>query len=113
MTSKLFIGRIVADHLGTLRSVRNERGSPLDLFVFYSLPLVLAEALWLSKWQMPALFGNAVLTSVSIVTGLMFSVLALLYQARHSDGGRDAIARARLQEIFHNVSYMILDIVKN
>lgn len=110
MTSKVNIGRIFADHCGTLRNYRTRKLSWLDVGFFFGLPTALGMALWKIGWSPGEPFLQGGLAAMSIMTGLMFSILVLLYDFRRKGGASDEqeLERNRLQELYYNVSYMIL-----
>lgn len=110
MFSKIDIGRIVRDHLATLRDDATGQRMKSDYFLFFGLPLVLASFLLLvlDLSQDRGAVGILV-TSLSIFAALLFNLLLLIYDVvrKHEPGSRN-LRDALLSQVYSNISFAIL-----
>ncbi len=118
MFAKINILQILRDHWKTLTDGGSNQPSPSDIFVFFVIPIILGITLpcfgiLLSDTSVPIL-----LASFSILTGLLFNILVLLFDLIRkentsvtTDPAIKAAVQTRLKvlhDTFANISYSVL-----
>ena len=120
MFSKISVTAIVKDHLSTLKNNRTGKPHYPDIFLFIIFPAVIAGILVRGEVQLNDGLVNALITSLSIFSALLFNLLLLVYdisgkEASSRNTSNDPVERkkavrkhALLREIYINVSFSIL-----
>lgn len=120
MFNKISITAIVKDHVSTLRNSRTGRLHYPDVFLFIILPAIVSILLVHLGIHLNDPLVNALITSFSIFSALLFNLLLLVYDI----SGKEAVSaatisdpvekkkavrrRSLLREIYINVSFSIL-----
>ena len=116
MSSKLNVGRIVKDHLDTMRDEGTGRLSSIDIFSFFAVPILVAGVSSYFNWRFSSDAISAAISSLSIFAGLLINVLVLIYtvslnqekQVNQENQDRIDLERRYLEQIFANISCSIL-----
>ena len=112
MFSKINIKYILIDHIKTLRSHRTGKFSIGDIALFLGIPLMLSSFLSFgSHIRLDVNFINALVTSLSVFSALLFNLLLLIYDILRKDNKESLGAETRrqfLKEIYANISFSIL-----
>lgn len=107
---KIDVVPIVRDQLRTFVDARTGRLLWSDLLVFYGVPAAVAGGAWVMGWRIAS--AGHVLTAVALMTGLLFNLLILLFDAavRIRDGAGEFMAHRRklVRELQANVTYTLL-----
>jgi len=112
MFSKVNIWVIVTDHIRTLRNFANNRISVEDILLFLVTPTAASLFLtFLLRFTLDLNAINALITSLSVFSALLFNLLLLIYDILRKEGGAHAQATLRrkfLSQIYANISFCIL-----
>jgi hypothetical protein len=119
MFSKISIFGIIKDHIGTLRDNRTNKIYIPDIILFFVIPGIISSVMIQFEIRLNDGFVNALITSFSIFSALLFNLLLLVYSIsdkpennyNNSDAlERDKVVRRRilLREIYINISFLIL-----
>jgi hypothetical protein len=112
---KINVWMIVADHFKTLRAFRSNKTSAEDVILFLILPILGALALVLFldvRLDVNAI--NALITSLSVFSGLLFNLLLLIYDLlikENSEEDPSTLRRTFLGQIYAHISFTILTAV--
>ncbi len=113
MFSRINIWLIVLDHFKTLRDFATNRVSMEDILLFLVTPVVGSLGLVFGlhfKLYTEAL--NALITSLSLFSALLFNLLLLIYDIlRKEDPDDPSLRRKFLSQIYSNISFGILNAV--
>jgi len=110
MFSKINIGRIIRDHLDTLRDDATGQRMISDYILFFGLPLV-SSGLLLFGLSLPIDQGavGILVTSLSVFAALLFNLLLLIYDiVRKAEGQNASLKEKFLGQIYANISFAIL-----
>ena len=118
---KISFWQIIVDHLSTLRNDISGRLSPLDLIIFYALPVLVGVAAFLTPLKVSKDFYNISVTFFGVFVALLlnFQVAAFgIYNRKWTSDKDEKLALNRekdaelkkrlLNEINSNISYLIL-----
>ncbi len=120
MFTKISIFSIIKDHISTLTNNKNNRIYFPDIVLFFVLPAIIAALMFYSGVALNDSLVNALITSFSIFSALLFNLLLLVYdiagkiaEPRPTDDDELQIKqriqrRELLREIYVNVSFEIL-----
>lgn len=119
MFTKISVAGIVKDHISTLKSNQTNQIYYPDIFLFFLLPAILSSLMVYSGVPLNDGLVNALITSFSIFSALLFNLLLLVYDiaGKSSDEikvtdpleiKKVAQRRELLREIYVNVSFSIL-----
>jgi hypothetical protein len=118
MFSKISILEIIKDHIKTLKSDETKRIHCPDIFIFFVIPGILSSAMLALGVFLNDGFVNALITSFSIFSALLFNLLLLVYgisDKPRNESSSDVLERKAaikrriiLREIYVNVSFSIL-----
>jgi len=123
--TKISVASIVKDHINTLRSDRTKRIYYPDIILFFVIPAILSFLMIYNEISLSDGLVNALITSFSIFSALLFNLLLLVYDiaGKNSDDTKtppsNKVAdpleirradqrRELLREIYVNVSFSIL-----
>lgn len=119
MFAKISVIGIVKDHISTLRSNQTNKIYYPDIFLFFCLPAVLSGLMTYTGVLLNDGLVNALITSFSIFSALLFNLLLLVYDIAGKKSNDTGISDplevkknnqrgALLREIYINVSFSIL-----
>lgn len=122
MFSKISVLSIVKDHIRTLVNNRTGKISYGDIFLFFLIPAVISVALVHKDILLNDGLVNALITSFSIFSALLFNLLLLVYDIAGKSAEQNNQSkltdpveirkvtqrRELLREIYINVSFSIL-----
>lgn len=118
MFTKISVLCIIKDHISTLTSNRTNQIYFPDIVLFFVLPAIIAGLMFYSGVALNDSLVNALITSFSIFSALLFNLLLLVYdiagkiavQSPVIDPLDQQITQRRelLREIYVNVSFAIL-----
>lgn len=109
MLNKINIAGIIIGHLNTLVDARSGKRSIKDITLFYVSPVIAACLYWWAGQVMKPEMTDTLVTAGAIFTGLLLSLLVLVYDQRsklkecHDD--TSVSIKTGLQELFYNISY--------
>lgn len=112
MTSKISIGRIIADHFRTFKN--GDRYDKPDIFIFFVIPAIVAIVAVAQSCEIPGALSSVLITALTILAGLLFNLLLLVYDVAQVQGSTDIPAKAAktkrllLKEVYANISFAIL-----
>jgi hypothetical protein len=109
MLDKIDVGRIITDHIDTLRDFRTGRRKKGDFVLFFILPLVAGAFAVLFVDAAKA--TGILLTSLSVFAALLFNLLLLVYesiQRARSEPSPDRLKIRILREVYANISFCII-----
>lgn len=104
MVSKINLGRIVFDHVKTLKDNRNGGYNLGDILLQFLVPGIVA--FFVRDVDLDNSKLGIIITSLSVFAGLLFNLLVLIYSAR--DRIQDDVHPDLLPETYTNVSFGIL-----
>lgn len=112
MSSKINVGRIVVDHIFTLRNEKADSISKSDIILMFALPAAIGVAF---EWMDLIINRDdvGILVSIfAILAGLLFNVLVLMYSISKSildiPISQKEDRERLLSQAFANVSYAVL-----
>ena len=112
MFSKVNIWLIVTDHVQTLRNFANNKVSIEDILLFLVTPAAASLLLtFFLRFTLDLDSINALITSLSVFSALLFNLLLLIYDILRKESGAHAQATLRrkfLSQIYANISFCIL-----
>lgn len=125
MFNKINVLQIIKDHFFTLKNNQNDKLSLADVATFILLPLVISVLLVQLKIYLNDGVSNALITSFSVFSALLFNLLLLIYGLVEKENERakrekektypsqDDLDRIRtkvsiLREVYSNISFCIL-----
>lgn len=119
MFSKISIFGIIKDHIETLKDNRTNKIYIPDIILFFVIPGIISSVMIQFEIRLNDGFVNALITSFSIFSALLFNLLLLVYSISDKPENKyknlDALENERiirrrrlLREIYINVSFLIL-----
>ena len=90
---------VIQDHIKTMYDARNGRVSRRDLAFFYGVPILVSIAYLIFAWGVRGL--DNLLAALSIMTGLLFNLLVLLFDTAVRTRDRDAIGKQDPERVAH------------
>jgi O-antigen/teichoic acid export membrane protein len=110
MLGRINVGRIVKDHLATLRNDVTGERMRSDYFVFFGLPLLVAFFLvFVLNLSLDQGAVGILVTSLSVFAALLFNLLLLIYDVvRKIERRRQGLKERFLSQIYSNISFAIL-----
>lgn len=79
MFDKISIANIIKDHVRTLKNNKTKKISYLDIVLFFLLPLTISSFIVYVGMSLNDALVNALITSLSIFSALLFNLLLLVY----------------------------------
>ena len=107
MFDKINVVQIVKDHLDTLKNDNTKKPGNDDYFIFLILPLVLSTALLYFEIFLSEGAINIIITTLSILVGLLFNVIVLIFDIIKRDSSIKLKNRI-LKQLLSNISFTIL-----
>lgn len=119
MFTKISVVGIIKDHISTLKNGRTNKLHYPDVILFFIIPAVISGLTTYLEIPLNDGLANALITSFSIFSALLFNLLLLVYdisgknldQTKYTDPvdiKRIVQKRELLREIYVNVSFSIL-----
>jgi hypothetical protein len=119
MFDKISIANIIKDHISTLKNNKTRKTSYLDITLFFLIPLAISSFIVYVGMSLNDALVNALITSLSIFSALLFNLLLLVYDISEKKSGlpeatdpvenkRRIKTRELLREIYINISFSIL-----
>ncbi len=112
MFNKVNIWLIVSDHVSTLRNYANNKVWIGDILLFLLTPIAAALLLtFVLRFELNIDAINALITSLSVFSALLFNLLLLIYDILRKESGGPTQANLRrkfLSQIYANISFSIL-----
>ena len=103
---KINILKIIKNHLKTLVNDNDKKPDFSDWLVFLLIPLFSAGVLTYFDVKLSDKLTNLVITTLSILVGLLFNVVVILFDIIKRDNSKNLKNRL-LEEILTNISYSI------
>jgi hypothetical protein len=118
MFNKINVLQIILEHAATLKEHGNSRPSRNDWFLFFGLPIFASAILVYEQLYLTDAVITALLACISVLTGLLFNVLVLIFSAIRKElpanGDTPSIKENKklktqlLRETFANISFSVL-----
>lgn len=122
MFTKINVAKICSDHYQTLKDVGDKEVRKGQVFVFFIAPIIASAVILYFVSTLADKFIEILITSMSILTGLLFNLIVLLYDIINkakddfskvqAEGLQNNIGQKKLRldflkEIFSNISFGI------
>lgn len=114
MSSKINIVKIISDHFSTFRDENTRKPAFLDYVVFLILPAVLGIGSYYFGICFPEDQFSVFISALSILAGLLFNILFLIYSLSDSGDDVQKMSKKRIdlrnrfiREVFANISFSI------
>lgn len=107
MLSKINIFQIITNHLATLRNVNTKRMAFDDLLTFLLIPLIISIGLILLKVCLNDSAITIIITTLSILVGLLFNVIVIIFDIIKRDNTK-RLKNKILHELLTNISFSII-----
>lgn len=104
---KINVGRILAGHFKTLRNHNTGKVEFDDVFTFLILPIIGASTLSCFGIQLNDSATNIIITTLSILVGLLFNVIVIIFDIIKRDSSKK-MKNELLNELLTNISYSIV-----
>nr|WP_321412845.1 hypothetical protein [uncultured Allomuricauda sp.] len=103
---KINIIGIIKDHLKTLVNDNSQKPDFSDYFTFLIIPFVVSGILIWLKIDLSDKATNIVITTLSILVGLLFNVIVILFDILKRDNTQQ-VKNDLLKQLLTNISYSI------
>lgn len=103
---KINIKQIIKNHLATLVNDNSKKSEFSDWLTFLIIPLIVAGILCYLKIELSERAINIVITTLSILVGLLFNVIVILFDILKRDNS-ERIKNRLLKQLLTNISYSI------
>ncbi len=107
MLNKINIKNIIVNHLDSLRNHNSKKATFDDWFTFFLLPISVSCILIFFKVTLSSEAINIIITSLSILIGLLINVIVLIFDMIKRDN-KNYIKNELLRELLSNISFTIL-----
>lgn len=107
MFKKINISQIVKNHFATLQNANTKKADWDDYFTFLIIPILLSAILIYFKIYLETDAINIIISSLSILVGLLFNVVVLIFDIIKRDKSND-IKNTVLRQILSNIAFTIL-----
>lgn len=105
--TKINIGKIISSHLKTLRNDNSDKLEWDDVLTFLIIPIVGASALSYFEIKLSNSATNIIITTLSILVGLLFNVIVIIFDILKRDSSKK-IKNKLLNQLLTNISYSII-----
>lgn len=105
--NKINIIQILKNHLSTLKNDNTKKAGFDDWFTFLILPSLITGLLIYFKKELKDDAINIIITTLSILVGLLFNVIVLIFDIIKRDATQK-IKNTILKELLSNISFTIL-----
>lgn len=105
--SKINISKIVKNHLATLVNDNSKKPDFGDWFTFLIIPMIFASLLVWFNILLTDRAHNIVITTLSILVGLLFNVIVIIFDIIKRDNSQK-LKNELLTQLLTNISYTIL-----
>lgn len=103
---KIDVFDILTNHFSTLVNDNTKRPELTDWLTFLIIPVIIASALTYFKVELTERATNLVITTLSILVGLFFNVVVILFDIIKRDSSKNLKNRL-LEQLLTNISYTI------
>lgn len=107
MLDKINISKIVENHFNTLRNANTKKAELDDYITFLFIPIIATGLLIWKKTFLDTNSINIIITTLSILVGLFFNVIVLIFDIIKRDKNNN-IKNVVLKELQANIAYIIL-----
>jgi len=107
MFKKINISQIVKNHFATLQNANTKKADWDDYFTFLVIPILTSAILIYFKIYLKTDAINIIISSLSILVGLLFNVVVLIFDIIKRDKSND-IKNTVLRQILSNIAFTIL-----
>lgn len=107
MLKKVNITSILSSHFDTLKNDNTKKADFDDYFTFLFLPVLVAGLLIYFKLFLTDNAINILITTLSIIVGLLFNVIVIIFDIVKRDNSKNIKNRV-LEQLLSNISYTIL-----
>lgn len=104
---KVNIKEILKSHFSTLQNDNSKKSEFDDYFTFLILPLIISTVLLYFKISLRDSAVNIIITTLSILVGLLFNVIVLIFDIIKRDASQK-IKNTVLKQLLANISFTIL-----
>lgn len=107
MLAKINITRIIKNHFETLQNANTKKASFDDYLTFLIIPFAITAILFYFKVYITETALNVVISTLSILVGLLFNVVVLIFDIIKRDSA-NKIKNIVLKQILSNIAFTIL-----
>lgn len=104
---KININQILKSHFATLQNDNSKKTEFDDYFTFLLIPAIIASVLLCFRIALKESAINIVITTLSILVGLLFNVIVLIFDIIKRDASQ-RIKNTVLKQLLANISFTIL-----
>lgn len=105
--NKININQILKSHFATLRNDNSNKAEFDDYWTFLIVPMLVATGLIYFNIQLKDSAVNIVVTTLSILVGLLFNVIVLIFDIIKRDASQ-RLKNTVLKQLLANISFTIL-----
>jgi amino acid transporter len=105
--NKININQILRSHFATLQNDNSKKAEFDDYLTFLIVPIIIASGLLHFDIQLKDSAVNIVITTLSILVGLLFNVIVLIFDIIKRDASQK-IKNTILKQLLANISFTIL-----
>lgn len=105
--NKINIYQIIKSHFTTLQNDNTNKAEFDDYLTFLLLPIIIATGLLCFDIQLKESAVNIVITTLSILVGLLFNVIVLIFDIIKRDASQK-LKNTILKQLLANISFTIL-----
>lgn len=107
MFDKINIWKIIGSHFETLRNDNSKKADFSDFLTFLILPAIISSLLLFFKICLTDAAIGIIITTLSILIGLLFNVIVLIFDIIKRDGSKK-IKNSVLKQLLSNISFTVL-----
>ncbi len=104
---KINISQILKSHFATLQNDNSKKSEFDDYFTFFILPIIISSILLYFKIWLKESAINIIITTLSILVGLLFNVIVLIFDIINRDATQK-VKNTVLKQLLSNISFTIL-----
>ena len=107
MLTKIDVTKIIINHFATLQNANSKKASFDDYLTFLLMPLLFTGVLFYFKVYVTETAINVIISTLSILVGLLFNVVVLIFDIIKRDS-QNKIKNIVLKQILSNIAFTIL-----
>ena len=107
MLKKINISQIIRNHFATLQNANTKKAEFDDYLTFFIIPVAVSSTLLYFKFYLKTDAINIIISTLSILVGLLFNVVVLIFDIIKRDKSNQ-IKNTVLRQILSNIAYTIL-----
>ena len=107
MLTKINITKIIINHFATLQNANSKKACFDDYLTFLLIPLLFTSILFYFKVYVTETAINVIISTLSILVGLLFNVVVLIFDIIKRDSA-NKIKNVVLKQILSNIAFTIL-----